>query len=194
MTQLKIVPVILCGGKGERLWPLSRESFPKQFISLGIDGNKSLLQKTYERIQSLENLDKPIFICNEEHRFIVAEQLRKINIEAKSILLEPIGRNTAPAITVACLKAIENDNNHYLRDEYLHRNQNDRILQSIRNLHQNNNKQFADLIAYKKKYNLDDKLHSDITSKVLSSSNDNYEYKNQPNILTFIMDLFKPSN
>jgi hypothetical protein len=89
---------------------------------------------------------------------------------------------------------IENDNNHYLRDEYLHRNQNDRILQSIRNLHQNNNKQFADLIAYKKKYNLDDKLHSDITSKVLSSSNDNYEYKNQPNILTFIMDLFKPSN
>ena len=89
---------------------------------------------------------------------------------------------------------IENDNNHYLRDEYLHRNQNDRILQSIRNLHKNNNKQFADLIAYKKKYNLDDKLHSDITSKVLSSSNDNYEYKNQPNILTFIMDLFKPSN
>ena len=89
---------------------------------------------------------------------------------------------------------IENDNNHYLRDEYLHRNQNDRILQSIRNLHQNNNKQFADLIAYKKKYNFDDKLHSDITSKVLSSSNDNYEYKNQPNILTFIMDLFKPSN
>ena len=89
---------------------------------------------------------------------------------------------------------IENDNNHYLRDEYLHRNQNDRILQSIRKLHENNNKQFADLIAYKKKYNLDDKLHSDITSKVLSSSNDNYEYKNQPNILTFIMDLFKPSN
>ena len=89
---------------------------------------------------------------------------------------------------------IENDNNHYLRDEYLHHNQNDRILQSIRNLHKNNNKQFADLIAYKKKYNLDDKLHSDITSKVLSSSNDNYEYKNQPNILTFIMDLFKPSN
>lgn len=89
---------------------------------------------------------------------------------------------------------IENDNNHYLRDEYLHRNQNDRILQSIRNLHKNNNKQFADLIAYKKKYNLDDKLHSDITSKVLSSTNDNYEYKNQPNILTFIMDLFKPSN
>ena len=89
---------------------------------------------------------------------------------------------------------IENDNNHYLRDEYLHSNQNDRILQSIRNLHQNNNKQFADLIAYKKKYNLDDKLQSDITSQVLSSSNDNYEYKNQPNILTFIMDLFKPSN
>ncbi len=89
---------------------------------------------------------------------------------------------------------IENDNNHYLRDEYLHRNQNDRILQSIRNLHKNNNKQFTNLIAYKKKYNLDDKLHSNITSKVLSSNNDNYEYKNQPNILTFIMDLFKHSN
>ena len=88
----------------------------------------------------------------------------------------------------------KNDDNHYLRDEYHHQNQNDRILQSISNIHKNNNKQFSNLVAYKKKYNLDDKIHSDITTKVLSSSNDNNEYKNPPNIFTFIMDVFKPSN
>jgi predicted PurR-regulated permease PerM len=88
----------------------------------------------------------------------------------------------------------KSDDNHYLRDEYRYENQNDRILQSISNIHKNNNKQFSNLISYKKKYNLNDKLHSDITTKVLSSSNDNNEYKNPPNIFNFIMDVFKPSN
>ena len=114
MTELKILPVILCGGKGERLWPLSRESFPKQFISLGINSNKSLLQQTYERIKNLRNLENPIFICNEEHRFITAEQIREIKVKPNSILLEPCGRGTAPAIALSALKALENGNDPLL--------------------------------------------------------------------------------
>ena len=111
MNYPKILPIILCGGSGSRLWPLSRESFPKQFISLEQDSNKSLLQKTCERIKNLENLDNPIFICNEEHRFIVAEQMREINITPRSILLEPEGKNTAPAIALGALKALEINEN-----------------------------------------------------------------------------------
>ena len=114
MDELKILPVILCGGKGERLWPLSRESFPKQFISLGRNSNKSLLQKTYERIKNLENIVNPIFICNEEHRFITAEQIREIQVKPNSILLEPFGRGTAPAIALSALKALENGNDPLL--------------------------------------------------------------------------------
>ncbi len=114
MTELKILPVIMCGGKGERLWPLSRESFPKQFISLGMDKNKSLLQKTYERIKNLKNVDNPIFICNEDHRFITAEQIREIKIKPNSIILEPLGKGTAPAIALSALKAMENGNDAIL--------------------------------------------------------------------------------
>ncbi len=102
-----IVPVILAGGKGSRLWPVSRKSFPKQFIEVLDDDNFSLLQKTYKRIEELENITKPIIICNEEHRFIVGDQMEKINIKPLSIILEPEGRNTAPAITIAALKALE---------------------------------------------------------------------------------------
>ena len=109
MTSKSVVPVILCGGSGTRLWPLSRESFPKQFLSVVSDDKKSLLQKTISRISNLENIQSPILICNEEHRFIVAEQMREINIKPFSILLEPFGRNTAPAITIAALKALELD-------------------------------------------------------------------------------------
>lgn len=104
-----LVPVILCGGTGSRLWPLSRKSFPKQFLSLDNNDKKSLLQKTQIRIQGIKDVTDPILVCNSEHRFIVAEQLREININPRSILLEPFGRNTAPAIILATLKALEKE-------------------------------------------------------------------------------------
>ena len=106
ITDNSIIPVILSGGSGTRLWPLSRESYPKQFLALDSRTNKTLLQRTYERLLGLEGLENPILICNEDHRFIVAEQFREINIDPQAIILEPVGRNTAPAIAVAALKAI----------------------------------------------------------------------------------------
>ena len=106
ITNNSISPVILSGGSGTRLWPLSRESYPKQFLALDSRTNKTLLQKTYERLLGLEELDSPILICNEDHRFIVAEQFRAINTNPQAIILEPVGRNTAPAIAVAALQAI----------------------------------------------------------------------------------------
>ena len=110
MNKKLIVPVILCGGKGTRLWPLSRTTLPKQFLSLGRNKDKTLFQNTIERISNLDNFDQPILICNEENRFIVAEQLREINVKPKSIILEPFGRGTAPAIAIAALKIKEQDN------------------------------------------------------------------------------------
>ena len=107
MNPNPIIPIILAGGSGSRLWPLSRASFPKQFLELLDDENLSLLQKTYKRIEDFEGLTNPIIICNEDHRFIVGDQMRKININPLAIILEPSRRNTAPAITVAALKAIE---------------------------------------------------------------------------------------
>tara|TARA_Y100000739_G_C20612200_1_gene469379 strand:- start:3894 stop:5327 length:1434 start_codon:yes stop_codon:yes gene_type:complete len=107
----KVIPVILCGGKGTRLWPLSRQSYPKQFLSLCGEDDKSLLQKTYERISNIKGIQEPIIICNEEHRFLVAEQMRTINVNPKAIILEPEGRNTAPAIALGTFKAIEEDEN-----------------------------------------------------------------------------------
>ena len=100
MDYPKILPVILCGGSGSRLWPLSRESFPKQYLSLNSNDGKTFLQKTQERLHGLDNVEDPIIICNESHRFIVAEQLRAINISPKKIILEPFGRNTAPALSL----------------------------------------------------------------------------------------------
>ena len=108
MNVTSLLPVILCGGTGSRLWPLSRSSFPKQYLSLFEDSNNSLLQETQSRLKNLSNIESPIIICNEDHRFIVAEQMREINIKPKSILLEPFGRNTAPAIISAALKGSEN--------------------------------------------------------------------------------------
>ncbi len=107
MVNNPVIPIILCGGSGTRLWPLSRKSFPKQFLSLNPLKNNSLLQDTYERVKDLKNIKEPILICNEEHRFIVAEQMRELSIKPSSILLEPFGRNTAPAITIAALKALQ---------------------------------------------------------------------------------------
>ena len=126
MSSNIILPIILCGGSGSRLWPLSRQSYPKQFLSLNFTGNKSLLQRTQLRTSKIDNVKEPILICNEEHRFIVAEQMREINVEPSSIILEPFGRNTAPAIVVAALKVQEiyNDPNililssdHQITDE-----------------------------------------------------------------------------
>ena len=107
MASNTIVPIILAGGTGSRLWPLSRKSFPKQFISLLEKNNNTLLQETYKRIENLKNLSKPIIICNEEHRFIVGDQMRKIKTDPLSIILEPFGRNTAPAIAIAALEAVK---------------------------------------------------------------------------------------
>jgi mannose-1-phosphate guanylyltransferase/mannose-6-phosphate isomerase len=96
-----ITPVILAGGSGTRLWPLSRQLYPKQFMQL-VDTH-TLLQSTLLRLTALEGTQPPIIICNDEHRFIVAEQLREIRIQPQAIVLEPVGRNTAPAIAVAGL-------------------------------------------------------------------------------------------
>lgn len=100
-----IIPVILAGGNGSRLWPLSRELYPKQFLTLIED--LTMLQSTINRLNGL-NCSDPIIICNEEHRFIVAEQLRQINRLAGNIILEPVGKNTAPAITLAALDVLRN--------------------------------------------------------------------------------------
>ena len=81
MTDSSIIPVILSGGSGTRLWPLSRESYPKQFLALDSQSKKTLLQKTYERVVGLQGLENPIVICNEKHRFIVAEQIVAIKKE-----------------------------------------------------------------------------------------------------------------
>ena len=109
MSSPSIIPVILCGGTGTRLWPLSRSSFPKQFLPLTSNSDNSLLQLTIKRIKHLNGIQDPIIICNEEHRFIVAEEMRKISIKPKAILLEPFGRNTAPAIALAALKALKTE-------------------------------------------------------------------------------------
>lgn len=100
-----LVPVILCGGTGTRLWPLSRASYPKQYWPLAGSGEETLLQQTQLRLKGLNQLAPPLLICNEDHRFIVAEQMRQIGVEPGAILLEPLGRNTAPAIAVAALHA-----------------------------------------------------------------------------------------
>ncbi len=105
--QFKIQPVILSGGSGTRLWPLSRESFPKQYLPLNSSSNFSFLQRTQKRLDGFKNIEDPIIICNEQHRFIVAEQMREININPKSIILEPFGKNTASSILIAALKVLE---------------------------------------------------------------------------------------
>lgn len=106
-----ITPVIMAGGSGSRLWPLSRQLNPKQFLPL--TGEGSMLQETLKRLEPLEHR-APLLICNEEHRFLVAEQVRQQGVSGARILLEPEGRNTAPAIAVAALHAIAEDPNALL--------------------------------------------------------------------------------
>ncbi len=97
-----IVPVVLSGGSGTRLWPLSREKYPKQLLPLV--GDLSMLQATVARMEGLPDLGQPLLVCNEEHRFVVAEQVRVLG-KVGRVLLEPVGRNTAPAMTLAALEA-----------------------------------------------------------------------------------------
>ncbi|HSG51477.1 MAG TPA: sugar phosphate nucleotidyltransferase, partial [Rheinheimera sp.] len=101
-----MIPVILSGGSGTRLWPMSRAKKPKQFLPLLND--KSMLQNTVLRLKGLADLQPAMVICNEDHRFMVAEQLRELSELQSSIILEPVGRNTAPAIAVAALQAMAN--------------------------------------------------------------------------------------
>jgi len=119
---MKILPIILSGGSGTRLWPLSRSDFPKQLQSL--NGDSSLLQQTVKRLDGMDDVLPPVIICNNSQRFLVAQQLCEINIDSYKIILEPEGRNTAPAITVGAL-CIENpketimvvmSSDHYIDD------------------------------------------------------------------------------
>lgn len=104
---ISVTPVILCGGSGTRLWPLSRSGFPKQFLCL--TGSDSLFQQAAKRLRTLGNeqiaVTKPCIVSNEEHRFLASEQLREAGIDLGFALLEPVGRNTAPALTLAALAA-----------------------------------------------------------------------------------------
>jgi mannose-1-phosphate guanylyltransferase/mannose-6-phosphate isomerase len=102
-----LVPVILSGGAGTRLWPLSREMYPKQLLAL--TGKHTMLQATAIRLAGITGAAPPIVVCNEAHRFTVAEQIRGLGLKASAILLEPVGRNTAPAVALAALKAQEID-------------------------------------------------------------------------------------
>jgi mannose-1-phosphate guanylyltransferase/mannose-6-phosphate isomerase len=108
-----ILPVIMAGGSGRRLWPLSRSNYPKQFLALGCGNNstQTMLQQTISRLNGLNN-EPCMLICNEEHRFIAAEQVRQLGVEHGGIFLEPVGRNTAPAIALAAIHAIEQSNEH----------------------------------------------------------------------------------
>ena len=107
-----IIPVILSGGSGTRLWPLSRKQYPKQYLPLV--SHNTMLQETILRLKGLNNLADPIIICNVDHRFLVAEQCQQIDIINPTILLEPIGRNTAPAIASAALQSIKDSDNAIL--------------------------------------------------------------------------------
>lgn len=126
---MKIIPIILSGGSGTRLWPLSREQHPKQYLQL--IGENTMLQETFLRLRGLKNLSNPIIVCNADHRFLVAEQLQRIDIKNPTILLEPIGRNTAPAIAAAALQSIKDGD-----DSVLLVLSADHIIQNIKVFHQ----------------------------------------------------------
>lgn len=120
-----LIPVILSGGAGTRLWPLSRQCYPKQCLPL-LDDALSLLQQTVQRLANIEGVAEPIVVCHEEHRFLIAEQLRQIDVKPAAIMLEPVARNTAPALALAAHQALKSDENatllalpadHFIEDE-----------------------------------------------------------------------------
>ena len=102
--QPRALPLVLCGGSGTRLWPLSRDLYPKQLLAL-VD-ERSLLQNTVRRCLAYADAAPPILVCNEEHRFLVAEQMRQIGVQPGAVLLEPAPRNTAPAIALGAAEAL----------------------------------------------------------------------------------------
>lgn len=99
-----LIPVILCGGSGTRLWPLSRSGYPKQFVEF--EKGKTLFKTTVERVANLDNAVNPIVVCNEAHRFLTKGNLDELN-RTGTIIIEPIARNTAPAIALAAFAAIK---------------------------------------------------------------------------------------
>ena len=106
----KIIPVILSGGSGTRLWPLSRQTFPKQFVTLPGE-DKSLFQKSIARLDNFKTneitIENPIIVGNDEHRFIISEQMKNLGLNLYSLILEPSSKNTAPALTLAAFEAIK---------------------------------------------------------------------------------------
>jgi len=100
-----MIPVIMSGGSGTRLWPLSRKHKPKQFLALF--GENTMFQETLVRLSGLDDLQSPLVVCNNDHRFMVAEQLNDLGVSESTILLEPFGKNTAPALAIAALQAME---------------------------------------------------------------------------------------
>jgi len=109
---MMLIPVILSGGSGSRLWPLSRELYPKQLLPLV--NQFTMLQNTIMRAEGISAIMSPIVVCNDDHRFMVAEQMRQLGVESAAIILEPIGRNTAPAVALAALHALTYEENPLL--------------------------------------------------------------------------------
>lgn len=125
---MKIIPVILAGGAGSRLWPISREQHPKQYLKFF--GNNTMLQETILRLKGLKNVVDPIIVCNTKHRFLVAEQCQQIKVINPTIILEPLGKNTAPAITAASIYALEKNKNSILLVLSA-----DHVIKNIKNFH-----------------------------------------------------------
>ncbi|MDF3935270.1 sugar phosphate nucleotidyltransferase, partial [Pseudomonas citronellolis] len=119
-----MIPVILSGGSGSRLWPLSRKLYPKQFLALA--GEHTLFQQTLERL-AFDGMEPPLVVSNKEHRFILQEQLEQLSLKTQGILLEPFGRNTAPAVAIAAMKLVAED-----RDELLLVLPADHVLEDLR--------------------------------------------------------------
>ena len=99
-----MIPVILSGGSGSRLWPLSRKLYPKQFLAL--TSEQTMFQETINRLGCEGSIDCPIIVCNAEHRYLVEEQLKAVECKPQALIMEPFGRNTAPAVAIAAMQLV----------------------------------------------------------------------------------------